>query len=113
MTHGAAGPGAATNDVSAGSDLILDVLFLGKPPEPWFHSISRPLFVHLKVDSNASEVRSQLTVGFAPQSCSNTFISNVFRFQRSPFFLFFFCTRTTCVIIRVAFFLLLLCILLF
>ncbi len=67
MTHGGAGPGAATNDVSAGSDLILDVLFLGKPPGPEFHSILRPLFVHLKVDSNASEVRSQLTVGFAPQ----------------------------------------------
>ncbi len=29
------------------------------------------LFVHLKVDSNASEVRAQLTVGLAPQSYSN------------------------------------------
>ena len=52
MMHGVADPSTTTGSTSAGSDHTLDMLFLGKPPGTEFHSIFRPLFIHLRVEQH-------------------------------------------------------------
>ena len=58
----------AIGGTSAGSHYVLDALLFSWQATSavvsfYFHI----LFEHLRVDSNASEVQTQLTVGFAPQ----------------------------------------------
>src|SRR5258708_89264 len=72
-TSGVMVPSAAIGGTSAGSHYVLDALLfswqaIGAVVSFYFHI----LFERLRVDSNASEVRTQLTVGFAPQHRCNS-----------------------------------------
>ena len=68
MTSGVVVPSTAIGGTSAGSDNVLDtLLFSWQATGAVVSFYFRFLFERLRVDSNTSEVRTQLTVGVTPQ----------------------------------------------
>ncbi len=65
-------PSTTIGGTSAGSHYVLDaLLFSWQATSAMVSFYFHILFECLRVDSNASEVQTQLTVSFTPQHCCN------------------------------------------